>query len=168
MNFLHSEPILIGVYVCCLWGVGKVPISTNRNTSGPQPRWLRRCTNILEIHQTRKTNRNAPRKLETHHQSPHQSSIHGCKNKFYWLQKFCFTSFQKQDISATIQALIFVPPFKISASHCFRARTCCYSICSNKLLLIANSAQTESCSTFLCVSVRHRRDISSFLDNLTV
>ena len=63
MDFLHSEPILIGVYVCCLWGVGKVPISTNRNTSGPQPRWLRRCTNILEIHQTRKTIRNASRKL---------------------------------------------------------------------------------------------------------
>ena len=54
MNFLHAEPILIGMYVCCLWGGGKVPISANRNTSGPQPRWLRRCTNILEIHQTRK------------------------------------------------------------------------------------------------------------------
>ena len=36
------------------------------------------------------------------------------------------------------------------------------------LVLIANSAQTEYCSTFLCVLVRHRRDISSFLDNLTV
>ena len=30
----------------------------------------------------------------------------------------------------------FCPPFKISASHWFRARTCCYSLCSNKLLLI--------------------------------
>ena len=30
----------------------------------------------------------------------------------------------------------FCPPFMISASHCFRARTCCYSLCSNKLLLI--------------------------------
>ena len=32
----------------------------------------------------------------------------------------------------------------------------------------ANSAQTEYCPTFLCVLVSHRRDISSFLDNLTV
>ena len=32
----------------------------------------------------------------------------------------------------------------------------------------ANSAQTEYCPTFVCVLVRHRRDISSFLDNLIV
>ena len=33
---------------------------------------------------------------------------------------------------------------------------------------IANSAQTEYCPTFLCMLVSHRRDISGFLDNLTV
>ena len=33
---------------------------------------------------------------------------------------------------------------------------------------IANSAQTEYCPSFPCVCVSHRRDISSFLDNLTV
>ena len=146
MNFLHAEPILIGMYVCCLWGGGKVPISANRNTSGPQPRWLRRCTNILEIHQTRKTNRNAPRKLETHHQSPHQSSIHGCKNKFYWLQKFCFTSFQKQDISASIQALTFVPPSRfqqaivfvpeLAVTHCVQTSCCLLylGLCFDKVM----------------------------------
>ena len=33
---------------------------------------------------------------------------------------------------------------------------------------IANSAQTEYCTTFPCVCVSHRRDISDFLDNLIV
>ena len=124
------------MYVCCLWGGGKVPISANRNTSGPQPRWLRRCTNILEIHQTRKTNRNAPRKLETHHQSPHQSSIHGCKKtKSIDCKSFALPPL-KNRIFQPLFKLWLLSPFKISASHCFRARTCCYSLCSNKLLLI--------------------------------
>ena len=35
-------------------------------------------------------------------------------------------------------------------------------------VIFADSAQTGYCSTFPCVSVRHRRDISSFLDNLIV
>ena len=33
---------------------------------------------------------------------------------------------------------------------------------------IADSAQTGYCTTFPCVSVRHRRDTSSFLNNLTL
>ena len=130
MNFLHSEPILIGMYVCCLWGGGKVPISANRNTSGPQQRWLRRCTNILEIHQTRKNIRNAPRKLETHHQSPHRSSIYGCKKNLltakvllYLLSKTgYFSDHSSFDLSRFQQAIVFVP--ELAVTH-FVQTSCC-------------------------------------------
>ena len=81
------------------------------------------------------------------HSALHNTTTYTLHNFFY--SNFYFT-YNTKYWNFTYTTYYFNPNTYYTATH------------------IANSAQTEYCPTFLCVLVRHRRDISSFLDNLTV
>ena len=95
------------------------------------------------------------------------SALHSLKKSMFWLSAFTTFTFLKK--WKKVSWLKFTWSIFRIGRLWSTVNTCIYfTIISDQRSKIADSTSTEYCSTFPCLSECHSRDISSFLDSLTI